>query len=527
MTLDTSQQQDIQSGDELSLLRARVADLERQLAERDERLLQADGRYQAAQHTAQQLTRQVDQSTVMVDAIEAFLRSGLQLEPLLESICRRVAETIGDGCAIWLLSADGAMFELGASYHPNPEVREFLQALVAAASRQIGEGLNSHVVRTGEPILLASFPSKQAQPNVRSEYWPYVERFGAHTAVVVPLRASGRVLGTLTAVRDATPEAYVGDDQVFLQDLADRAALILHNVRLYVAEQQAHRAANLAGERIARLQEVTAALLAALTPEDIAQIVVVQAVTALGAAAGTVMLCDDEHDELRLLAAHGYDPELVKRQRRIPFSIPTPLGEAARTGRIIVTIDTDDLVARYPQLAKLPLQDYGARVALPLRAGPQVVGAFGLSFAEARTFDTAEQEFMIALAGQCALALERARLYTREQRSAFRLASLHAIDQAVLEARPIDEIVETALKIMRRVVPNQRAAVLVFGFRADKQQVIAAYQMDGDRFQVSGAQDAQEWIAAFRAPIERYVEDIAAIEERTPQLERLYQSGVR
>lgn len=52
--------------------------------------------------------------------------------------------------------------------------------------------------------------------------------------MVVPLRAHGQTIGVLSFARYAPEQpAFTQDDLSLAQDLADRAALAIHNARLY------------------------------------------------------------------------------------------------------------------------------------------------------------------------------------------------------------------------------------------------------------------------------------------------------
>jgi light-regulated signal transduction histidine kinase (bacteriophytochrome) len=56
---------------------------------------------------------------------------------------------------------------------------------------------------------------------------------------MVPLRARDRVIGTLGLTRDRGGRPYSHDDQMFLQDVADRAALAIANARAFSQLQEA------------------------------------------------------------------------------------------------------------------------------------------------------------------------------------------------------------------------------------------------------------------------------------------------
>src|SRR6185295_11819431 len=63
--------------------------------------------------------------------------------------------------------------------------------------------------------------------------------------------------------------------------------------------------------------------------------------------------------------------------------------------------------------------------AIPLNVNGRAIGVLGLSFAAFRSYSADDQTFLLTLARQSALALERARLYEAEQ--AARLEAQEAI----------------------------------------------------------------------------------------------------
>jgi DNA-binding CsgD family transcriptional regulator len=77
----------------------------------------------------------------------------------------------------------------------------------ATSRLRADRGFTKHVVATGEPILLS-----QTSPAVvlagRPELAPYVARFGIRSMMITPMRARGRCIGHIAALRtreDAGP----------------------------------------------------------------------------------------------------------------------------------------------------------------------------------------------------------------------------------------------------------------------------------------------------------------------------------
>ncbi len=72
-------------------------------------------------------------------------------------------------------------------------------------------------------------------------------------------------------------------------------------------ETTARVLAERAAERTARLQAVTAALAEALTPAQVAEVIVAQGLTALGARAGSMAMLTDNNTTFEILREFGYD----------------------------------------------------------------------------------------------------------------------------------------------------------------------------------------------------------------------------
>jgi signal transduction histidine kinase len=73
--------------------------------------------------------------------------------------------------------------------------------------------------------------------------------------LVVPLRVKGRVIGTLGLSRDQPGHPYTPDDQVLLQELADRASLTIQNAQLFEQVQGAREQLGALSRRLLEVQE--------------------------------------------------------------------------------------------------------------------------------------------------------------------------------------------------------------------------------------------------------------------------------
>jgi signal transduction histidine kinase len=174
----------------------------------------------------------------------------------------------------------------------------------------------------------------------------------------------------------------------------------------------AHQAA---AERIARLQAVTAAFSEALTRAQVAQVVLDHGIAALGAFAGAVVLLDSDRGELETIAA-TYPADTLDPWQRFALAAPVPIAQTIGTGEPIWIETRSVLEQTFPATAQANAR-IGAWVTLPLTVDAQTIGGLAFSFEHEQSFGADDRAFMLALARQCAQALERARLFEAEQQA--------------------------------------------------------------------------------------------------------------
>jgi PAS domain S-box-containing protein len=171
--------------------------------------------------------------------------------------------------------------------------------------------------------------------------------------------------------------------------------------------------------RTARLQQATSMLAEALTVSQVVQVITEVGRSAIGADRSAVALLDDAKLRLRIVTPSGEASGLVRED--IAVSDPTVLSVAVRESRPFLAENPDSLrlqLGRGEMELFLRHTDERAWVGLPLLAAGAPIGALRFSFTRPREITEEERVFLEALAGQCALAVERALLFEREHRTA-------------------------------------------------------------------------------------------------------------
>jgi len=209
-------------------------------------------------------------------------------------------------------------------------------------------------------------------------------------------------------------------------------------------------ATSLTLERLVRLQRLTAALSAALTPEQVGAAIFEEGLAATGAKAGN-LFWEDEAGRLRLVLAYHLPPETERQVAAATEEARLPSIDAWRRGEPVWIGDEAAMAASYPEhAARAAAEGDRAWAGLPLVVD-RTRGGLGLRFDAPRPFDEAEQAFLLAVSRQCAQALERARLYEAQRAQTERLTALQRATAALSAAARPREVAAVVFRELLRI----------------------------------------------------------------------------
>ena len=177
------------------------------------------------------------QQTEFIAEVGTVLDTALDYERALEELARIAVPRLGDWCVIDVLEEDGSIKRYAAA-HADPGRHALAQALLERypADPNARRGL-PFTIRTGESQLIPEVTEEMLEVGEIAqdeEHARVLRDLGFRSALVVPLRARGRILGAIgLAIGDETARRYGPKDLTYAEDLARRAALALDNSRLF------------------------------------------------------------------------------------------------------------------------------------------------------------------------------------------------------------------------------------------------------------------------------------------------------
>ena len=386
-------------------------------------------------------TRRRADEVAALYATSQLITARLDVASVLERISRSVTALIGStGCGIGLLDATGASLMTAAAHgYRTDEWR--------ALALPVGEGLMGRCAQTGQPIRV-----DDVRRDARSARRDVDEREGIRSMLCVPLRVGGTLLGVISAF-STRRAAFSAHHQRVLEAFAEQAGIAIQNAQLF---EQSVRGARETRALLEAGRAVTASLDLART----IHVIMDQARSVLDVASCGIMMRNEE-GLLTSVASLDLSNEVVS-------NVYVREGEGI-TGLAVAELKPmqsadlwNDPRHRYPELTRQ--QGLRSMLAAPMRVGDRAIGAILVFRQDVHEFSAAEQELLLALADQAAIAVEHARLYERlEARVAERTRELDQqkrFVEVVLETLPLGVFV---LDAEFNIVRANRAAAGALG----------------------------------------------------------------
>jgi signal transduction histidine kinase len=382
--------------------------------------------------------RLLDESRRRTEELAALYRTSqliaarLDLASVLDEISRAVSVLIGStGCGIGLLD-EGRENLVHAAAHG------FRTDAWRALSMPVGEGIIGRCAASGVAIRVSDI---RADP--RSARRDLDEQEGIRTMLCVPLKDARGTIGVISAF-STRPGVFTAHHQRVLEAFGEQAGIAIHNAQLFERSERRARETR-------ALLEAGRAVTASLDIGRTVQVIMQQARGVLGVESCSIMRIDPAKDELVTLASLDL-PESMASQIRLKVGEGIT-GMAVQQRRPVQSADLwVDARVRYPHLSRGA--GFRSMLAAPLRVGDRAVGSITVFRRDMHRFSVAEEELLLALADQAAIALEHARLYREQERMVAErtreLDTQKRFVEVVLETIPLGVFVlDTGLGIVR------------------------------------------------------------------------------
>ncbi len=359
-----------------------------------------------------------------LNAIASVVSQSLDLDEILNGALDMTVQMLEiEAGGIYLLDEATGMLTIAAQRGFKPAFLEGIDCLKA------GEGLSGRVVQSGEHMVVndTSADPRLTRMVVREE--------GLHSQAIVPLRAKGKVLGTLFAVSRRYRE-FTDQEVQLLSSIGHQIGVAVESARLFQAEQrlaEQFRVISEVGRHIASILEINEVL--------------VQVVRLIRKSFNyehvAIALIEGEEAVYKVGAGTLWDaPGFQFHPYRLRVGEEGITGWVAATGQPLLVPD----VGKEPRYVAMRGAETRSEMAVPIIVKGQVVGVLDVQSDHLNAFQESDLIVLQSLANQAAVAIDNARLYEQAQKVAVveerqRLArELHdAVTQTLFSASLIAE----------------------------------------------------------------------------------------
>ena len=271
------------------------------------------------------------------------------------------------------------------------------EAVIGSAKAKIGEGISGWVIENGEPLLLTD--GAPVEPDVREA----MHREDVASALCVPLKIKGRIIGVLNASKTSPDSPFRDHDLELLSVLAGQVAIAIENSRI-------HEATRNRTSQLAALNELGRVVISTLDLDEVLRLAMLGINEIVRAEAGSLLLFDETTNELVFrMSMHGDVRQTAPLKLQVGQGIA---GWVVKEGEPVLVPDVSADPRHYREASEKFGLECRSVLCVPLVIKDHVIGAIELVNKLDGEFTHEDLDVLNSMAATVAIALENARLYT-------------------------------------------------------------------------------------------------------------------
>ncbi len=271
------------------------------------------------------------------------------------------------------------------------------EEVIGSTKTRIGEGIAGWVAQHGQPLLLTD--GALVDPGIREA----MQREDVASALCLPLKIKGRVIGVLNASKTTPESPFNYRDLELLSILASQVAIAIENSHVLEATRRRTR-------QLAALNELSRVMTSTLDLDEVLRLAMQGINKIISVEAGSLLLLDETTNELIFrMSLHG------DVQKLAPFRLQVAQGIAGwvvKEGNPLLVSDVNAEPRYYAKISEHLGLDCRSILCVPLVIRDHVIGAIELINKLDGEFATEDLELLNSMAATVGIALENARLYT-------------------------------------------------------------------------------------------------------------------
>jgi signal transduction protein with GAF and PtsI domain len=350
------------------------------------------------------------QELKILHQISQSISCNLDLDQVLHNVIELVVDvTRGDSCLLYLIDEAGDHLILRASKNPHPR-------LIGKIALQVGEGITGWVAQEAQPVAIARNASKDGRFKVFNSLPE--DKYEAFLSVPI-VAPTDRVIGVIN-VQHRKAHRHSDREKTLLSIIGHQVGGAIENARLY--QETARRS-----QQISTLAQVGQVIASGRYLEEMLQLIVRMIAEMMQARVCSIMLVDNQKNELVLKAAKCSSEEYWQRPNlKIGKSLISRV--VKERAPLMVRDVTKEEAYRYPELASK--EGVRSLLSVPMIFKDHVIGVINVYSAEERTYSNEDLRVLSTVADQASLAFENTKLSVAVQESQEALQTRKLIERA-------------------------------------------------------------------------------------------------
>lgn len=216
--------------------------------------------------------------------------------------------------------------------------------------------------------------------------------------------------------------------------------------------------------------DVTKTITSTLDPDEVFELITKKIPEILNVDAATIRLLDEAGKNLILRASHGLSRDYLERGT---IDAEEPVFKALSGEPILVEDAENDPRIDYPEATRREGIKNILVVPIPIRGS--IEGILRLLTKRPRAYSEEEIEFMTALADQCGIAIENARIFKEQQVQLSFFKAIHEIAKMINSTNELDRILDLIVERLPAAMNHKAATIRLIEEGKSKLELKAAH----------------------------------------------------
>ncbi|MBI5033986.1 MAG: GAF domain-containing protein [Chloroflexi bacterium] len=385
-------------------------------------------------------TQQRANRLAILNDIASAVNRSANLDQLLEIIYQHINTTMPSD-AVCIALYDAATQELDMRKWMDEGVR------MPPERHPLQKGLRSRVIETRQALLIGDV---ETTPNL-----PPLALWGSMKSprswLGVPMKLEDSVIGIIT-IESYKPNVYTRDEEQLLVTIADQVVVAVQKAHLF--EETQRRA-----DRLAILNNVARAASQTLNMDELLELVYLQVAKVLKPDAATIALYNPILQELdyRLRIDEGIR---VPSERRVSAVGLNSRLIASATSLLI----PDAMALEPPPAASLwgSMKPARSWLGAPMKLGDTILGIINVQAYSPNVFNKEDEQLLVTIADQIALAIQKAQLFEETQHRLEELEAVSKISTALRVTKSVDEMIPLLLDETLAIIGTRVGALSLY-----------------------------------------------------------------